>query len=332
MTTVRTLNFAPGERNIFLHLLTACNLSCRHCYINRDMHGVGAVAGETIRHWLRLFFDPQKVNNCVFLGGEPTLHPELPQAIQWARQQGYASITVDTNGFLFHDFFKHVAPEEVDCLSFSLDGPDAAVNDPIRGKGVFEICTANLCQAVARGFATALIYTVNSRNIKQLRRMPELLARWGVDRFFIQVVGLRGRGAAGKGGDLQVGREEWLESVPLVAAEAAALGVETVYPPVFLGADEEFLCAGLHADNYFVFPNGRVYRCPLCEDYPVHALTVDGQGLHACDGLTEDRFFSLSIPEGCVMNKLLQPRTIEYNRHGTPRFKVACCLLKRFVK
>ena len=49
------------------------------------------------------------------------------------------------------------------------------------------------------------------------------------------------------------------------------------------------------------------------------------------EGLTEDLFFQLGIKEGCVMNKLLQPDTIEYNSQGQPLYKISCCLLKQEI-
>lgn len=49
------------------------------------------------------------------------------------------------------------------------------------------------------------------------------------------------------------------------------------------------------------------------------------------DGLQEDRFFNLRIPEGCVMNKLLQPDTIDYLPNGKPAHRISCCLLKQEV-
>jgi hypothetical protein len=48
-------------------------------------------------------------------------------------------------------------------------------------------------------------------------------------------------------------------------------------------------------------------------------------------GLTEDRFFQLDIAEGCVMNKLLQPDTIEYDKEGKTVFRISCCLLKQEI-
>ena len=82
----------------------------------------------------------------------------------------------------------------------------------------------------------------------------------------------------------------------------------------------------------FIFPNGRVYQCPLCEDHPIHAFEIEGDRLVRREGLTEARFFPLAIPEGCVMNRLLQPDNISYHPDGTPVHRISCCLLKQEVR
>ena len=334
----RTVGFQPGERNVFFHVLTACNLACSHCYINPDQHGTTRISRQDMIAWLELFHDTGKKTNVIFLGGEPTLHPDLVYGIVKAKDLGF-TVTVDSNGYLFHDFLERVRPDQLDYLSFSLDGPDSGVNDPIRGEGVFEICTQNMRKAIRLGFHVSVIYTVSSRNIDHLERMIPLLTGIGVKRFFIQVIGLRGKSAVSDGSQgerarrepLQVSRKRWLSLVPAVAARAAEEGIHVTYPKVFLDEEEKFQCAGLVAENYFIFPNGRVYRCPLCEDHPLNAQCIDGGRLTACSGLTEADFFRLTIPEGCVMNKLLQPDTISYDRLGQAEFRISCCLLKQEI-
>ncbi len=328
----RTVAFQSGERNIFFHILTACNLSCRHCYINKEQHGTELLSLATIEKWLELFWDDSKKANVIFLGGEPTMHPDLVHGIQKAKSLGY-NVTVDSNGYLFHNILETSSPEKIDFLSFSLDGPESAVNDPIRGEGVFAICTKNMRKAVAAGYNVSVIYTVSKMNIEHLHRMIPLLVDIGVKRFFIQVIGLRGKSAFKNDGEphLQVSREEWLHTVPMVAQKAAKAGIHVTFPKVFLEEGEEFACAGKVAKNYFIFPNGRVYRCPLCEDFPIHGLAIEDDTLSAVDGLTEEKFFQLSIPEGCVMNKLLQPDTIDYDREGRPLYRISCCLLKQEI-
>lgn len=329
-----TVEFSAGERNIFLHILTACNLSCSHCYINQAQHGTRQLTRQELASWIPLLRGATKKANIVFLGGEPTLHKALPFAVQTAKQCGY-QVTVDTNGYLFNNFLAKTSPEHLDFLSFSLDGPNPHVNDPIRGAGVFERCTDNIARAVEKKFSVSLIYTVSSRNIEYLSLMPPVLERLGVTKFFIQVIGLRGKSAAQPtphaANPWQVEPERWLSVVPAVAEQAASLGIKTIYPKVYLGQDERFECAGIVADNYFVFPNGRVYRCPLGEDHPIHTYQIEQQQLIKRSGLTEDRLFQLNIEEGCVMNRLLQPDTISYGAEGRALHKISCCLLKQQV-
>lgn len=329
-TKVKTLGFKTGERNVFFHLLTACNLSCVHCYINPEQHGKSSVSRETMLDWLKLFADTDKKTNVIFLGGEPTMHPDLALGIKTARKLGYQSITVDTNGYLFHDLLANISPGDA-VISFSLDGPGPEINDPIRGQDVFRVCTDNLKKAVSLGFDVSVIYTVSRMNIDHLHRMAPLLKSLKVKRFFIQVIGIRGKSASSED-DLQLTPEEWLSVIPRAAEDAADMGIEVIYPKVFLDRDETFACGGKEAENYFIFPNGRVYRCPLCEDFPINSLRIDKNKLIKDEGLTEDRFFELNIPEGCVMNKLLQPGNISYDAHGNPLHRISCCLIKQEMK
>jgi MoaA/NifB/PqqE/SkfB family radical SAM enzyme len=332
----RTVSFSKNAANLFFHILTRCNLHCRHCYINPRQHGRKTLSLATIEAWLEAFEVERGQANVIFLGGEPTLHPDLPQAIRHAKALGYGSVTVDTNGYLFYNFLEKIDPSELDYLSFSLDGASALTNDALRGKGSFARCLDGMGKAKARGFAVSLIYTVSSANLEELAQMPSLIRQNGVDRFFIQVIGLRGQSAAHnlpRSADApgQVPRSLWLDAVAPVARQVAELGVTVTYPKVFLAPGERFECAGRVADNYFIFPNGRVYRCPLCEDFPLHGLEFKQDQLCQTEPINEDDLFGLNIAEGCVMNKLIQPGNLEYGPDGKPLYQIACCLLKEEI-
>ena len=332
MLTPKTVSFSKNATNVFFHLLTQCNLSCRHCYINPSQHGDIRLDFKTICQWLELFAQGKNSANLVLLGGEPTLHPDLADIIRHAKKTGYASITVDTNGFLFHDIIHRVDPGDLNYFSFSLDGACPDTNDRIRGKGVYEKCVSGLKQAVDRGFQTSLIYTVSRMNMDELLDMPALLKKWGVGRFFIQVIGIRGKSAESDPDELQLSKQQWEQLAPKAAKMAAELGICATYPKVFLEKDETFECAGLVADNYFIFPNGRVYRCPLCEDFPIHAMEVKDKGLVLRPPINESDLFHLNIAEGCVMNRLIQPKNLTYGKDGTPDHKIACCILKEEIR
>jgi MoaA/NifB/PqqE/SkfB family radical SAM enzyme len=324
-----TVAFKPRASNVFLHVLTRCNLRCRHCYIDPRQHGRNRLPLSRMARWLAVLAERSPGANLVLLGGEPTLHPELPETVRCARRLGYASVTIDTNGYLFNGILEKVSPAEVDFFSFSLDGATAETNDRVRGRGSYAACRSGLGRARAKGFRTSLIYTVSRSNLGELARMGPLLSEAGVERFFIQVLGLRGRAGAG---DLErVSRGEWLAQVPAAAAEIARRGIRVAYPRVFLAPPETFTCAGREADNYFVFPNGRVYRCPLCEDFPVHSLRFQGGRLVDAPRLNEADLFRLDIPEGCVMNKLIQPDTVRFSAAGVPEYRIGCCLIKEEI-
>jgi MoaA/NifB/PqqE/SkfB family radical SAM enzyme len=325
----KTVAFSKESSNLFFHILTRCNLSCAHCYINPDQHGRNTLSIDTIRHWLDLFSNNAPHTNLIFLGGEPTLHKDLSTAVKHARNRNFNSITIDTNGFLFHNILEKVTPAEVDVISFSLDGATSATNDTIRGQGSYDAVISGVHQARQKGFDCAMIYTVSDKNLHELSKMPDLVASMDIQRFFIQVIGMRGKSVTG--GTHQVSRDLWLSVIPNVAETIAATGITVTYPKVFLEQGEAFSCAGIVADNYFVFPNGRVYRCPLCEDYPLHAYTIAHNTLVPSPPVNETHLFDLTIPEGCVINKIIQPGNLDYLPDGTPAHRIACCMLKQEI-
>jgi MoaA/NifB/PqqE/SkfB family radical SAM enzyme len=185
---------------------------------------------------------------------------------------------------------------------------------------------------VNKGFNVSVIYTVSRFNIDALFEMPALLVELGVKRFFIQVIGIRGKTAQQRQDNWQLRPAEWLDKVPPVAKAAADFGIHVIYPKVFLDSDEVFECAGVVAENFFIFPNGRVYLCPLVEDYPLHTYNIENGKLMRNEGLVEENLFTLNIPEGCVMNKLLQPDNLQYTDAGLPCYRISCCLLKQEMK
>ena len=327
----KTVSFSKDSANLFFHILTKCNLNCIHCYINEEQHGSEILPLSTIESWLEIFAHKKK-QNIIFLGGEPTLHPDLPEAIKKAKTLGFNSITVDTNGYLFNDFLSKTDPDILDYLSFSLDGVSSETNDRIRGKGSYDKCINGIKKANKKGFCTSLIYTVSNLNISELDKIPSLLKDLKIDRFFIQVIGIRGKSAKNKAGIIQAHRAEWLDIIPETARNIADLGITVTYPKVYLNNNEKFECAGIVADNYFIFPNGRVYRCPLCEDFPMHSMIIKDNSLMMQTGnINESHLFGLNIPEGCVMNKIIQPENI-ICKDGIPEYKIACCMLKEEIK
>ncbi|MCP3874773.1 MAG: radical SAM protein [Desulfobacteraceae bacterium] len=326
----KAIVFTKDSTNLFFHVLTKCNLSCTHCYINKEQHGTNTLDIETIKNWLNIFSKKASQTNLIFLGGEPTLHPDLSLAIKEANRIGFNLITIDTNGYLFHNILEKISCTDVDFITFSLDGATKKTNDAIRGKGSYEKVIEGIHKARTKNFACSIIYTVSDRNIHELELMPDIVHKLGLQRFFVQVIGMRGESSKNNK-KLQVSKDVWLETIPKVAKTISDHGIIVMYPKVFLNNSDSFQCAGNVADNYFVFPNGRVYQCPICEDFPLHSYEIKNNQLMATPQINEKDLFSLTIPEGCVMNKMIQPQNLSYNKNGLPDHQIACCLLKEEI-
>ncbi len=269
----KTVAFLKNSSNLFFHILTKCNLFCKHCYINKEQHGDNTLDIATIKNWLDLFSNKSKQINLIFLGGEPTLHPDLSIAVKHAKKIGYNSITIDTNGYLFNDILDKITCDEVDFISFSLDGATKKTNDSIRGQGSYAQCLAGIKEAQTKGFSTSMIYTVSNDNIDELSMMPDLVKRLNIERFFIQVIGIRGKSSEIKNNKTnldtgQVSKEKWLTIVPKTAEQIAEHGIIVTYPKVFLESDEKFECAATVSDNFLFSPIKECISALFVKIYP----------------------------------------------------------------
>jgi MoaA/NifB/PqqE/SkfB family radical SAM enzyme len=83
---------------LWLEITGKCNLACSHCYA--DSGPMGSMHGEMGREdWIRVIAEAAELDcrELQFIGGEPTMHPDLRSLIREARQQGFMSIEVFTN-------------------------------------------------------------------------------------------------------------------------------------------------------------------------------------------------------------------------------------------
>ena len=76
------------------------------------------------------------------------------------------------------------------------------------------------------------------------------------------------------------------------------------------------------------FPTAASTAARYVRTYPIHSLMFENDVIVAAPKLNEADLFTLDIAEGCVMNKLVQPQNLSYDKDGNPLYQVACCLLK----
>lgn len=129
-----------------IDITSKCNLRCKHCYNSEKYfkHKINELSdGELIELINELGKDGCDEIN--LLGGEPLLRNNILDILRTAHKYNIF-ISLTTNGTLINrDKYETIFKENlVDNLIFSLDGPNAIINDEVRGKGVFDRLMDNL--------------------------------------------------------------------------------------------------------------------------------------------------------------------------------------------
>jgi molybdenum cofactor biosynthesis enzyme MoaA len=188
---------------------TVCNLACTHCFIScsptnhtHEMLGLAEVRpylDEAVRLGVREYY---------FTGGEPFLNPEMEAILAATLAVGPANVL--TNGLLLDPArcarlkAMEAASDYSLDLRVSLDGWDAATNDPIRGAGTFERILAGVRNLAAAGINPVLTVTEACREAATdagKARFFELLRGIGIERPRLKVLPVFQLGAeAGRSG------------------------------------------------------------------------------------------------------------------------------------
>jgi len=137
-TEIRVNKFVNPTQLSFLWLeLTGhCNLHCDHCYGNFGAH-LPLKTQMNFDDWLTVIGSAAELQcpRIQFIGGEPTLVPELPGFIAYAKQQGIPHLEVFTNGThitetLISNFKENQVSVAVSLYSAECEGHDTLTHLP----------------------------------------------------------------------------------------------------------------------------------------------------------------------------------------------------------
>ncbi len=138
---------------ITVALTSACNLSCRMCGQRGDRSQSpprpASLDKETVKRVIDDTTAAAPSAGFYFWGGEPLLHPGLIELCRYAKSH-HAYVDINTNGVYLKEYARALVESRVNALYISLDGPNRASCDEIRGEGVFD--------AAVRGVRAVLKY------------------------------------------------------------------------------------------------------------------------------------------------------------------------------
>lgn len=173
-------------RALTVAITGACNLRCRHCWVEAGrrtsaghaplgmvvglVDGLAALGGDTI--WIS--------------GGEPLSHPDwLTILAHGCAQPSFRAVGLQTNGVLLDQASVarlRALPADKLHIQVSLDGASPRTHDRVRGKGSFADTMAGTARLVAAGLGgrTAIAFTEMDHNMEDVPALLELADRLGL--------------------------------------------------------------------------------------------------------------------------------------------------------
>jgi mycofactocin radical SAM maturase len=175
-------------------LTYACNLQCVHCLSSsgrRDPRELSTAEAKQVLDELR----DLQVFYINIGGGEPMVRRDFFELVEYSIGNGIG-VKFSTNGaFIDADKARRLAGMDYLDIQISLDGLDAATNDPIRGEGSYAMARRAMDNLAAADFGPFKISIVVTRhNVDQLDGFKALADSYGAQ---LRVTRLRpsGRGA-----------------------------------------------------------------------------------------------------------------------------------------
>jgi MoaA/NifB/PqqE/SkfB family radical SAM enzyme len=175
---------------VYVETTRRCNMRCKHCDIwmtaqhHDNLAGTEVPAARLVEVLTGLA--PKGLLAVDLFGGEPLLRTDLAEIIRGLKAADL-HVTVTTNGNLLNESrCQELLDAHLDQLLVSIDGPDAATHDAIRGReGAFDKALGGLAlfTGLADGRARSGINTLVCRpNLARLPRMVDLARSVGAQQ------------------------------------------------------------------------------------------------------------------------------------------------------
>jgi radical SAM protein with 4Fe4S-binding SPASM domain len=210
-----------------------CQNRCFFCYASAPDRGrtVPEMSTVQVKEIIDRIVDQAHVPTVSFTGGEPTLRPDLPDLVAYARGRDMRANLI-TNGMVCADegYVASLVEAGLNSAQVSLEAGDAATHDAVVDhRGAFERTMAGLRNLKAAGIHSHTNTTINSRNLHALSSLIDLLAEMGQEYLSMNMV-IRTGGAVGVP---DISYTQIGEIVLALKAHAEARGIRFVwYSPV----------------------------------------------------------------------------------------------------
>ena len=283
------LRIHPKLTYLFVELTQHCNLTCLHCgsscapgkgkMLDKDLlcHALKTIAED---------FEVSKVMICL-TGGEPMLHPQFWEIIQYIHQLGFPW-GMTTNGTLIKAYEAQRLKEcGIGSITLSIDGIQKS-HDALRGvHGSFERAIRGVQALKAEGIPVQITSVIHKKNLNELDQLFDLMKSLNIASW--RVINLEPIGRALEHKDLLLARNDFFELL-------AYIRQKRFDPDVTF--DVRYGCSHYLSfdyerevrDNYFICGSGIYVGSILCNGDIFSCLDIERRPELIQGNIANDRF------------------------------------------
>ena len=242
-----------------------------------------------------------------FLGGEPSIYPQIHEAIALCYEHKLRARIVTNGSSAFHRFIqKHLSLGNAPIQAcFSFDGASGA-HDRIRRKGSCDDLLISIRMCKDAGIPYSGIVSFSADNIDFHEETLRECARMGFQYVNIHYVTNRGFAAKEQVISIRLWQEACRRMKRLANELTLAIRLEDTFVPLrqFSGG-----CSVRRGSNLIFMPDGRVFQCLLFLDVPeAHSFTWTADGLLPnASNDSEEYLARREFPTHCPAMILLNP-------------------------
>ena len=157
--------YLEGYRMLNIYVTNACNLRCKHCFMNS---GVRLKNELPVEEWIKILteFRENGGETVTFSGGEPLMNKGLPLMVKHAHDVGL-KVTILSNGILWTEELIYQMAPFIDEIQFSIDGVNEQTNAKVRGEGNFRKVVETVVSFANHGVKTSVATTFTYENLEE---------------------------------------------------------------------------------------------------------------------------------------------------------------------
>jgi radical SAM protein with 4Fe4S-binding SPASM domain len=179
--------------SVSFEITRKCNLRCKHCYSNSGIKLDDELTTEEIKAIIDQLAD-MGVLAITFTGGEPLLHPDLFEVMEYARKKPLTLLLFTNATLITPKIVEKLKELHIYKVHVSIDGPDDKTHDQFRGvTGAFKKTLHGINLLKNAGIDVQTSVSITKFNYKKVKEILHLITDLGITHFKLWPITFSGR-------------------------------------------------------------------------------------------------------------------------------------------